>query len=404
MARSRVVITGIGVVSSIARGTDAFMRALASGDSRVTPIHSFDTQGYPYSNATEVSYLRAGVPEYDALAVEHGRSSIFAILAAREAIDDSGLDTWALQAAGAGTILGTTDGESQEIDSIIRQWFAAGTPEHVPADTWARTFPNRITDAVCAELGLCGESLLIANACAAGNFAIGYACDLIRAGEASIMLCGGVDSVCRKTFTGFFRLGAITPNVCRPFDANRMGILTGEGAAIMVLESLESAQARGAAIYAEVRGYGANCDATHMVVPNANSIATCVHRAHADAGVEPYQIDIVSAHGTGTRTNDQVEAAAMLDVFGPVPPPIVSIKSMIGHTMGAASAMGAVACALAIRHGFIPPTINYETPDPDCPVDCVPNIGRRQPVRIAQNNGFAFGGNNAILVLGSVQS
>lgn len=404
MARCRVVITGIGVVSSIARGADAFMRALAAGESQVTPIRSFDTRGYPHANATEVQYLRDGIPEYDTLASDHGRSSIFAILAAREAVADAGLDAAALQAAGAGVILGTTDGESQEIDAIVRHWHTVGTPEEVPASAWSRAFPNRITDSVCAELGLHGESLLIANACAAGNFAIGYACDLIRAGEARAMLCGGADSVCRKTFTGFFRLGAITPDVCRPFDANRMGILTGEGAAVMVLESLESAQTRGAPIYAEVCGYGANCDASHMVVPDARSIAACVRRAHADADIEPRQIDMVSAHGTGTRTNDQVEATAMIDVFGNAPPPVISIKSMIGHTMGAASAMGAVACAQAIRHGFIPPTINYETADPECRVDCVPNLARRQPVRFAQNNGFAFGGNNAIVVFGSFQS
>jgi 3-oxoacyl-[acyl-carrier-protein] synthase II len=400
MRRRRVVVTGMGVVSSIARGVPAFTDALLAGASQVSPIRGFDITGYPYANATEVQYLRAGDAEYDGLAADHGRSSIFALLAAREAIADSGLSIEATRRACAGVVLGTTDGESQEIDAIVRRTRAAGSPAEVTATEWARALPNRIADAVCADLHLPGESLMIANACAAGNFAIGYACDLIRAGEAQVMLCGGVDSVCRKTFTGFFRLGAISPDVCRPFDADRLGILTGEGAAMLVIESLDSALQRGAVIHAEILGYGANCDASHMVVPDASSIARCIRLALSDAGIDAGQVDMISAHGTGTRTNDQVEASAIRSVFSAVPPPVVSIKSMIGHTMGAASAMGAVACVLAIRHGFIPPTINHRTADPECPVDCVPNVPRRQRVRVAQNNGFAFGGNNAIVVLG----
>jgi len=398
----RVVITGIGVVSSIARGTPAFLRALREGRSCVSPIRAFNTMGYPYANATEVQDLGPGHPEYDDLLPTHGRSSIFALLAAREAVEDAQLSLAQLQHHHCGVTVGTTDGESQVIDHIVRSWHDTG-PHKIASKTWAKAGPHRISQSVAHDMNLPGETLTIATACAAGNYAIGHAYDLIRAGEAEVMLCGGSDSVCRKTFTGFFRLGAITPDVCRPFDTNRKGILTGEGAAMLMLESRENAQRRGAEIYAEILGYGVNCDATHMVAPDRISIAECIRIAHRRAGISPSEVDLISAHGTGTRTNDQVESSAIQEVFGERLPPTISIKSMIGHTMGAASAMGAVACALALKESFIPPTINFSTPDPACPVDCIPNKARHASLNVVQNNGFAFGGNNAILILKRVE-
>jgi 3-oxoacyl-[acyl-carrier-protein] synthase II len=255
--------------------------------------------------------------------------------------------------------------------------------------------------AVAEEFGLCDtEAVTLPTACAAGNYAIGYGCDALRSGEVEVALVGGADAICRKTFAGFYRLGTIAPEHCRPFDSARQGILTGEGAAVLVLERRDRALARGARVYAEVLGYGLNCDADHPVAPNRASVARCMALAHRNSGITPGDVDFISAHGTGTKANDVTEAAAIREVFGAHPPPTISTKSMIGHTMGAASALAAVACCLALTHQFIPPTINHEHTDPECGgLDCVPNHARPAALRVVQNNALAFGGNNAVLVL-----
>lgn len=398
MSARRVVITGLGVVSNIGVGCDAFKDALRAGRSVVTPIQSFETDGYPYAHATEIQDLGEAKEAYSELAGKHGRSTIFAMLASREAVGRAGLSRQDLQVANAGAIVGTTNGESQELQSIVKQWVTDG-PGAVDSSDWQRVLAHRIPLGIAKDLDLPGEALTIGTACAAGNYAIGHAADIIHAGEADVMLCGGADSVCRATYTAFFRLGAITPDVCRPFDVGRKGILTGEGSAMLVLESLDHALARGAKIYAEVLGYATNCDANHMVAPEQSSIAECLRRAHKRAGITPEQVDFISAHGTGTRTNDVVEVGAIKEVFGDQPPPTVSIKSMLGHTMGAASAMGAVACVLALENDFIPPTANFNEADPQCDIDCVPNVYRQANLSIVENHGFAFCGNNAILIL-----
>lgn len=397
-SKRRVVVTGLGVISNVGIGVEAFAAALRAGTCKVTPITAFDTTGYPYAHATEVQDLEHLAPGYAELSQVHGRSSSLAILASREALKDAGLNAVTRRESGAGIVLGTTNGESQVIDGIVRSWLQDGVKTVEPR-AWRNAPAHRISSAVAGDLDLPGESMMVATACAAGNYAIGHASDIIASGEAEVMLCGGVDSVCRKTYSGFFRIGAITPDVCRPFDADRRGILTGEGAAILVLESLEHATTRGARIYAEVLGYGTNCDANHMVAPHQASIAECIRIAHRRAGVEPQQIDYISAHGTGTRTNDVVEVGAIREVFGEAAPPVSSIKSMIGHTMGAASAMGALACIIGMRDEFLPPTVNFRSADEKCEIDCVPNHARSAQIEIAENHGFAFGGNNAILIL-----
>ncbi len=199
-------------------------------------------------------------------------------------------------------------------------------------------------------------------------------------------------------------LGTIAPERCQPFDVDRKGILTGEGAGVLLLESLESALARGAHIYAEILGYGLNCDAYHPVAPNQDSVARCMQRALDNAGVKPAEVDFISAHGTGTKANDVTEAGAIRQVFGEQPPRTISIKSMIGHSMGAASALASIACALAIEEGFIPPTINHVTTDPECNVDCVPNEAVDADLRVVQNNGLAFGGNNSVVIYGKYEA
>jgi 3-oxoacyl-[acyl-carrier-protein] synthase II len=399
---TRVVVTGLGPVSSIGTGAQAFLSALHAGRSGISPITSFDPTGFPHRNAGEVRGFDPAAHLRRIDAAHWGRSSQFAAAAARLAVADGRLDLDRVAPGRAHAVIGTTSGESAVVEALTAQILEAGFAGQNPE--LVRQLPaNRLANAVSAELGLLGESLTIATACSASNYAIGYAYDLLLSREADVVLAGGADSVCRWAHAGFFRLGALTDSVCAPFDRNRSGILTGEGGAVLMLETLGHAMSRGAPIYAELLGYGLNCDATHPVAPDTDSIAECMRLAHHNAGVKPEDVDYICAHGTGTPANDLVEGRAIIEVFGPTPPPVSSIKSMIGHTMGAACGFGAIAAAAAIHRGVIPPTINWSNPDPELPgIDPVPNAARRADVRVAQNDGFAFGGNNAIVMLGAM--
>ncbi|MFB6891040.1 beta-ketoacyl-[acyl-carrier-protein] synthase family protein [Kitasatospora sp. NPDC056327] len=399
-APRRVVVTGLGTVTSIGIGVGEFLTALREGRNGARPITAFDTTGFAHANGCEVTGFDPGRWITRTPAERLGRAAQFSTAAAVMALADSGMTPEELRARRSLVCVGTTDGESADLDRLVAAELADG-PENLDPRVAARTSAARLSSAVVAELGLTDvEATTLATACAAGNYAIGYGLDALRGGDVQAALVGGADAMCRKTFTGFYRLGTIAPENCQPFDRNRKGILTGEGAGILLLETLDSALARGARIYCEILGYGLNCDAHHPVAPDRDSIARCIQRAHADADVKPDQVDFISAHGTGTRANDVTEAAAIRQVFGPRPPATVSIKSMIGHTMGAASALASAACALAIAEGFIPPTINHVETDPDCALDCVPNAPRRADLRVVQNNALAFGGNNAVLMLG----
>ncbi|MFI1018837.1 beta-ketoacyl-[acyl-carrier-protein] synthase family protein [Streptomyces sp. NPDC020965] len=395
----RVVITGLGAVTSIGIGLRPFLSGLRTGRSGVKPITSFDTTGYAYANGCEiedfdpVDWIERVDPG------ELGRASQFSVAAARMAVTDAGMDEDELRSRRVLVSVGTTDGESHDLDDLMDSQLRSG-PERLDPLVARRSSAGLLSSSVVRELALTDvQAVTIPTACAAGNYAIGSGFDAIRSGEVDIALSGGADAVCRKTFTGFYRLGTIAPEVCQPFDVDRKGILTGEGAGILFMESLESALARDARIYAEVLGYGLNCDAHHPVAPDRDSLAACIELAHRNAGVKPEDIDFISAHGTGTRANDVTEAGAIRQVF-PEPPPTVSIKSMLGHTMGAASALASAACALAITEGFIPPTINHRETDPECGLDPVPNRARSADVRIVQNNALAFAGNNAVVILG----
>lgn len=396
-----VVVTGLGPVASIGIGAPEFAAALRAGRSGISRISSFDPSGFPHQNAGEVReldparYLRRLDP------TAWARSSQFAACAARLAAEDGQLDPAELEPGRAHAIVGTTSGESATAEALTAQIVADGFAGQDPR-LLSQLPANRLANAVSEELGLHGESLTIATACSASNYAIGYAYDLLVAGAADVVFAGGADSVCRWAHAGFFRLGALACDACAPFDKNRSGILTGEGGAVLLLETREHAQRRGARIYAELLGYGLNCDASHPVKPDAASVAECMRLAHRNCGVDPVNVDYICAHGTGTQLNDLVESKAVVEVFGSNPPPISSIKSMLGHTMGAACGFGAIASVIAIDQGFLPPTVNWSDPDPDLlGVDPVPNVARPAQVRLVQNDGFAFGGNNAIVMLGA---
>ncbi|MFJ3972024.1 beta-ketoacyl-[acyl-carrier-protein] synthase family protein [Streptomyces parvus] len=395
----RVVVTGLGTVTSIGTSATEFLTGLRTGRSGVKPITAFDTTGYAYANGCEIEGFDPSEWIEHVDPGELGRAGQFSVAAARMAVSDAGMGLEELRARRVLVSVGTTDGESHDLDGLMESQLATG-PEHLDPVVARRSGAGMLSSSIVRELELRDvEAVTIPTACAAGNYAIGSGFDAIRSGEVDVALSGGADAVCRKTFTGFYRLGTIAPDVCRPFDADRQGILTGEGAGILFLESLESALARGARIYAEILGYGLNCDAHHPVAPDRDSLAACIELAHRNAGVKPEDIDFISAHGTGTKANDVTEAGAIRQVFAD-PPPTVSIKSMLGHTMGAASALASAACALAVTEGFIPPTINHRRTDPECGLDPVPNEARPADVRIVQNNALAFAGNNAVVILG----
>ncbi len=396
----RVVITGLGVVSSIGIGWEKFWDALLNGKSGISPISSFDTSNQFTHNGGEVKDFR---PE-DFIPQEKlptlSRASQMALAAAKLAIKDARLSVEGLQTMRGGVCLGTNIGSIQTVEKVNEKIVKA--QEDDIAHNLLFQIPTNTTSSIIArEFHLQGHNMLFSTACAAGNYAVGYGFDLIKLGRAQLVMAGGADALSKVAFTGFNQYSAVAPDKCRPFDKNRKGMLVAEGAGIVVLESLESAVQRKVPIYAEVLGYGLSCDAYHMTASSVEGIAACIRKTLEEAKLLTDDIDYISAHGTGTPTNDRNECAAVKEVFGSRHRniPISSIKSMLGHTMGAASAIEAAACALAVKNDIIPPTTNYETFDPECDIDCVPNHARRHTITTALNNSYAFGGNNACLAL-----
>jgi 3-oxoacyl-[acyl-carrier-protein] synthase II len=398
--KRRVVITGLGVVSSIGIGWKEFWQSLVDGKSGISPVSSFDTSDYFTHNAGEVKKFRPEEFMSGKRMRELSRASQFAVAASKLAAEDAGLDADNLSALNAGTCIGTTMGSVQTVERI-NEIVVARKGVNVPDELICQVPTHSTPAAVSALFSLGGPSLMFSTACSAGNYAIGYGFDLIRTGKADLIFAGGAEPLSKVAFTGFNQFKAVAPEKCRPFDLNRKGMIVAEGAGILTLESLESALERNAPVYAEVLGYGLSCDAYHMTTSTVQGIAQCMKKAMREAGVTAEDIDYISAHGTGTLTNDKNECAAIKEIFGRRyrEIPVSSIKSMLGHTMGAASALEAIACSLVVKNDVIPPTINYETPDPECDIDCVPQKARRQDVNIVLNNSYAFGGNNASIVL-----
>jgi 3-oxoacyl-[acyl-carrier-protein] synthase II len=400
--QSRVVVTGIGVITSIGAGRKQFWDNLLAGRCGISVVESFDTGGYSVHCGAEVKGFAADTYLRNLDAAHLGRASQFAIAAARLALTDAGLEADPLNPLRAGVSLGTTSGEPQEVERFDDS-YVMNELDRVGPDFIGRYPCHLISAHVAEELGFEGVNMMIPTACAAGNYAVAHAFDVLRAGRADLMLAGGSDAFSRITYTGFARLGAVAPEICQPFDRNRKGMIPGEGAGVLVLETLKRARARGARIYAEVAGYGLSCDAHHMTAahPEGDGAARAMRLALDESRTLPEEVSYISAHGTGTPTNDRLETIAVKRLFKDhaYRVPISSVKSMLGHTMGAASAIEAAVCALAVQTNRIPPTINLEVPDPECDLDYVPNRAREQKVTVAMNNAYAFGGNNASLVL-----
>ncbi len=383
------MITGLGVVSPVGVDVESFWAALLSGQTGAAEVESFDVSPFPTQIGCEVRGLELaarGEPR-------PGRTALLAVAAGRQALAQAGL-------AGAGVALsiGTTMGEGCWLEAWDPEDVRAGT---VPAEELARSGPDRVGRDVAAELGLDGGVTVLAGACAAGNYALGHALDLVRLGRADAVLAGGTDAFSRIAFTGFARLGALAAEACRPFSAGRDGLVLGEGAALLLVESATAAAGRGAEPLAELAGIGLSGDAFHIVTPDpqGRGAARAIVAALEDAGAERGEVGYLSAHGTGTPANDRAEVAAVRAVFGRNGPPLSSIKALTGHGLGAASALEAVACVQALRTQVAPPTWNFTSPDPDCDWDVLPNEPRELELDVVLSNAFAFGGANAALVL-----
>jgi 3-oxoacyl-[acyl-carrier-protein] synthase II len=396
---NRIVITGLGIVSSIGIGKDEFWANLIQGNSGISKVSSFDTSAHftHYGGEVKVFNPEDFITQQPPLM---SRASQMALSATKLAIEDAKLCQEDFSNTRVGVCIGTTMGSVQTVEKINELILLKRSDDF--GDKLLSQVPTHTTPSVIArEFFLRGPHMMFPTACAAGNYAIGYGHDLIKLDRADIVIAGGSDPFSKVAFTGFNQLSAVAPEKCQPFDKNRKGMIVAEGAGILVLESLGNALKKNSRIYAEILGYGLSCDAKHMTQPSVEGISECMIKAMSEAGVGREDVDYISAHGTGTPANDKAECAAIRSVFGNryKEIPVSSIKSMLGHTMGAASAIEALACSLVIENDIIPPTINFETPDPECDIDCVPNHARKHIVKIALNNSYAFGGNNATLVL-----
>jgi 3-oxoacyl-[acyl-carrier-protein] synthase II len=393
----RVYVTGLGVVSSVGLGRHAFFGALEAGKSGISPVESFDARNLGREYAGEVKGFRPQDHLTHAEFRRMGRCSAMALGAARMALEDARLGADRLRGPRTAVVLGTTMGEADVLDVLDAQWITQGA-RAIRRSLLPKYGSTLLPIHIARAVGAGGMVLTLPAACAAGNYAIGFAADMIRTGRADVVITGAAELLQELQFSGFVRLAAMAPNRCQPFDLNRQGLILGEGAGILVLESEAHAVRRNAPVLAEVGGYGLSCDAYHITRPHpeAHGSITAMRGAITRSGLTPADVDFVNAHGTGTRANDVAESKVMRDVFGDRRVPISSNKSVLGHCMGAASALEAVACVMTIETRVYPPTIGYETPDPECNVDVVANVARKGKADVVLNNSLAFGGYNAV--------
>ena len=394
----RVAITGMGTINALAPDVPGTLAAFREGRSAIGPL-SLST---PRHLAVHVAaQVRDFAPERHFDRAEIGRLdrfTQFAAVAAREALRDAGLPFSTDLRQRIGVIVGTAGGGLTTSDEVACDLYAAGrlrtNPLAVP-----KLMHNAAASRISKEGGFGGPVFAVSSACASSNHALGLAFQMIRSGSCPVILAGGSDTM--LTYAGLKAwegLRVMSPDKCRPFCATRNGMVQGEGAAIFILEDMEHARARGREVLAEIVGFGMTSDADDIVRPNQEGAARAMRAALQDAGLEPGDVGYINAHGTGTRLNDATEAAAIRAVFAD-PPPVSATKSMHGHLMGATGAVELLAVVMALRDGFIAPTVGYDRADPDCLLDVVPNEGRSANVEVALSNAFAFGGLNAVLAL-----
>jgi 3-oxoacyl-[acyl-carrier-protein] synthase II len=401
----RVAITGIGLVSPVGITRDECWNNLVAGKCGVGPLTLFDSEGYRSRIAAQVDDAAVDAKLTRLQRRRWSRSDKFAVLSAREAVQDAGLKDAGLEPDRIGVIIGSSTGDLIRNERYVRASIEPASGPRRLTDAWNHFFSTAV-DLIAGEFGFDGLRSCIVAACASSTMAVGAGLDAIRFGRADAVLAGGTDSLARLTFAGFNALKVMDPAECRPFDRARAGMNIGEGAAVMVLEDLESAKRRGARIYAEVAGHSLTCEAFHPTSPepDGRAIADTMARALRDARIDAAAVQHVNAHGTATPHNDRAESRGIRLLFGENGRrlPVTSIKSMVGHTLGASGGLEAAVSALTVHHGVIPPTIHHEETDPECDVDVVANEARDVRIRYAISTSLAFGGNDAAVVLARV--
>lgn len=421
--RRRVVITGVGCVTPVGNDVETMWSALLKGDSGIGRTTLFDASNFPTKISAEVRNLDLkSVGEDDKRWVHNGRHTRFAVCASKQAVKSAGLENTKINPERFGVYLGSGEGQQDfgrftqmvmsalEGDKLNIAKFTKTGMEILNPITELEQEPNMPAGHLASLFNAQGPNVNCLTACAASSQAIGEAVEIIRRGDADVMLSGGTHSMIHPFgVTGFNLLTALSTHneeptkASRPFDKNRDGFVLGEGAAMIILEELESAKARGAHIYGEITGYGSTADAFRITDthPEGRGAASCLQMALTDAGRNVDQIDYINAHGTSTSVNDKVETLAIKKVFGEqaYKVPVSSTKSMMGHLIAAAGATELIVCLMAIRDNVLPPTMNYETPDPDCDLDYIPNAAREARCDTAVSNSFGFGGQNITLAV-----
>ncbi|MEJ2011449.1 MAG: beta-ketoacyl-ACP synthase II [Anaerolineales bacterium] len=408
MTERRVVVTGLGSISPLGNDVASTWEALVKGQSGVGPITHFDASDFKTQFAAEVKGFDPDEALGRRLSHRTDRFTQFALEAARQALTNSGLEINDSNRDRIGAVFGSGIGGVGTLFSESTAYVERG-PRWVSPHMVPMMLPDTAPGYIAIEFGLRGPNMTIVTACASSANAIGEATAMIRRGAADAIVAGGAEAaIVPIAVAGFNVMGAISTrnddpqSASRPFDLERDGFVIGEGSAVLILEALDHAEDRKASILAEVIGYSATNDAYHISAPaeNGAGAAICMRNALAEAGLEPEQIGYINAHGTSTPLNDASETAAIKTIFGEdaYSTPISSTKSMTGHLLGAAGALESLFCVLAMRHGVLPPTINYTTPDPECDLDYIPNEARKVDAQYSMTNSFGFGGHNACLI------
>jgi 3-oxoacyl-[acyl-carrier-protein] synthase II len=402
MGSKGVIVTGMGIICALGEQKETFWKGISQGKCGLGQIDLFDVTGYRSRIGGQVR----GVDFLARLSPHEcrrmGRCDHLGLWAAQEALKEAKIVERNVSPERVAVVMGAGAGGVFEAEKYRRQLYQG---RFLPRPSLLMPFPAcNLTDAIGNLYGFTGVRSTIATACSSSATAIGYGMDLIRSGKADVVVAGGAESLSELTFSGFNALRSVDRKTCRPFDRNREGLILGESGSILVLESERLAALHGVTGYAEVMGYGISADAYHMTSPDLQGEGAERSMANAltSAGIPPEAVDYINAHGTGTLINDKVETLAIKRLFGKRSQslPISSVKSGLGHCLGAAGAVEAIATILALYHGVAPPTLNYEEPDPDCDLDYVPNEPREVSMKVALSNSFAFGGNNTTLVFG----
>ena len=401
----RIAITGIGLTTALGATREETWRRMVAAECGIGPVSVVDAEGYRSRVAAEVDMTPIDAEMTPLERRRRSRGDRMAVHAAGEAVADAGLLDTPFDPSRVGVFLGAGTGDLLRNEDYYRTWITAGLHRARPSDAWNH-FVSTPVDAIAERFGFEGPRACVVAACSSSTIAIGRAVEAIRAQRADIALAGGADALSRLTFSGFNQLRLMDPEPCRPFDRSRAGMNIGEGAGILVLEDFDRARGRGALIYAELAGHGAACEAFHPTAPEPTGrpVAIVVSLALRDAGLAPDAVDHINAHGTATPQNDTAEARGFVSVLGEgaARVPVTSVKSMVGHCLGAAGGVEAAVLALTIARGVIPPTIHHSETDADCRINVVANEARDGRLRCALSTSLGFGGNDSAILLRAV--